>query len=36
MHDGAGLVDVGPEIIILSLMTLIFLTAGAYMFSWSR
>ena len=36
MHDGAGLIDVGPEIIILSLMTLGFLTAGASMFSWNR
>ena len=36
MHDGAGLLDVGPEIIILSLMTLAFLTLGASMFSWNK
>jgi hypothetical protein len=36
MHDSAGLIDVGPEIMILSLMTLGFLTLGAALFSWNR
>ena len=36
MHDGAGLLDVSLEIIILSLMTLAFLTVGAAMFSWNK
>jgi len=36
MHDGAGVMDVGPEITILSLMTLAFLTIGASMFSWNK
>ncbi len=36
MHDGAGLIDVGPEIIVLSLMTLGFLALGASLFSWNK
>ncbi len=36
MHDGAGLMDVGIEITILTLMTLAFLGLGAVMFSWNR
>ena len=36
MHDGAGLVDVSMEIIILTVMTLAFLTMGAAMFSWNK
>lgn len=36
MHDGAGLIDVGPQIIILATMTLCFLTAGALLFSWNQ
>jgi len=36
MHDGAGLLDVGPEIVILSAMTLAFLALGASMFSWNK
>jgi ABC-type polysaccharide/polyol phosphate export permease len=36
MHDAAGLIDVGPEIMILSLMTLGFLTLGAALFSWNK
>jgi ABC-type multidrug transport system permease subunit len=36
MHDGAGLIEVGPEIIVLSLMTLGFLTLGAALFSWNK
>ncbi len=36
MHDGAGLIEVGPEIIVLSLMTLGFLTLGASLFSWNK
>jgi ABC-type multidrug transport system permease subunit len=36
MHDAAGLIDVGPEIMILSLMTLGFLSLGAALFSWNK
>jgi ABC-2 type transport system permease protein len=36
MHDGAGLIDVGPQIMILSLMTLGFLALGAALFSWNK
>ncbi|MCK5419998.1 MAG: ABC transporter permease [Desulfobacterales bacterium] len=36
MHDGAGLIEVGPEIIVLTLMTLGFLTLGASLFSWNK
>jgi hypothetical protein len=36
MHDGAGLIDVVPQIMILSLMTLGFLTLGAALFSWNK
>jgi ABC-2 type transport system permease protein len=36
MHDGAGLLDVAPQIIVLALMTLGFLTLGAALFSWNK
>jgi hypothetical protein len=36
MHDAAGLIDVGPQIMILSLMTLAFLMLGAALFSWNK
>jgi hypothetical protein len=36
MHDGAGLIEVGPEIIILTLMTVGFLALGASLFSWNK
>ena len=36
MHDGAGLMEVGVEITILTLMTLGFLALGAGMFSWNK
>ncbi len=36
MHDGAGLMDVGIEITILTVMTLGFLSLGAGMFSWNK
>ncbi len=36
MHDGAGLTEIGPEMVILSLMTLGFLALGAALFSWNR
>jgi len=36
MHDGAGLEDVGFEIVILCVMTLAFLTVGAALFSWNK
>jgi ABC-type multidrug transport system permease subunit len=36
MHEGSELLDVSLELTVLSLMTLAFLTAGAYMFSWNK
>ena len=36
MHDGAGIMDVGIEITILTLMTLVFLSLGAGLFSWNK
>jgi len=36
MNDGATLIDVGFEIAILSLMTVLFLTVSALMFSWNK
>jgi ABC-type multidrug transport system permease subunit len=36
MHDGAGIVEVPPEIAILAGMTLLFLISGATLFSWTR
>jgi ABC-type multidrug transport system permease subunit len=36
MHDGAGLMDVGIEIAILTFMTLAFLVIGASLFSWNK
>ena len=36
MNDGAGLLDVGLELTVLALMTLVFLSIGASLFSWNR
>lgn len=36
MNDGAGILEIMPEIIVLTLMTLLFLSAGAALFSWSK
>lgn len=36
MNDGAGLADVSGQLIILSVMTLVFLMAGATAFSWNK
>ena len=36
MNDGAGLIEVGPELVVLALMTLGFLSIGASLFSWNR
>jgi ABC-type multidrug transport system permease subunit len=36
MNDGASLIDVGPEMIILLLFAGIFLAAGAALFSWNK
>jgi ABC-type multidrug transport system permease subunit len=36
MNDGAGLVDVGYEVTLLTLMTLVFLVVGAMLFSWNK
>lgn len=36
MNDGVGLIDVGPELAILSVMTLLFLITGASLFSWNK
>ena len=36
MNDGASLIDVTPELIILFFFTGIFLVAGAALFSWNK
>jgi len=36
MNDGAGLWDVMPELSILGVMTIVFLSIGAGLFSWTR
>ncbi len=36
MQEGAGLIDVGPQIAVLGVMTLCFLAAGSALFSWNR
>lgn len=36
MHDGASLIDVGPQIVVMAAMTLCFLGAGALLFSWNN
>jgi ABC-2 type transport system permease protein len=35
MNDGAGLIDIAPELAILTGMTLLFLIIGAWLFSWN-
>lgn len=36
MSDGAGLVAILPEITILSVMSIVFLAIGAFLFSWTK
>jgi ABC-2 type transport system permease protein len=36
MNDGAGILTIMPEIITLTVMTSLFLSMGAALFSWSR
>lgn len=36
MNEGAGLLEVAPEMVILLSMTLLFLLGGAALFSWNR
>ena len=36
MSDGAGLVAIGPEIAILTTMSVVFLAIGAFLFSWTK
>jgi hypothetical protein len=36
MNDGAGLADLLPEITVLLIMTGLFLSLGAFLFSWDR
>ena len=36
MNDGAGLIDVSGEMLVLGVMTLAFLAVGAALFSWTR
>lgn len=36
MNDGAGLVDIGYELTVLTVMTLAFLSIGATLFSWNK
>ncbi|WP_455204950.1 ABC transporter permease, partial [Kaarinaea lacus] len=34
MNDGAGLIDVGPQLLILLVMTVVFMLVGSLMFRW--
>jgi ABC-2 type transport system permease protein len=36
MNEGATLTDVAPQLTILALMTVVFLSIGAVLFSWTR
>ncbi len=36
MSDGAGLLAILPEITILSIMSVLFLSIGAFLFSWTK
>lgn len=36
MNDGAGLLELGPQLGALLLMTIVFLSIGAAMFSWNK
>ena len=36
MNEGAGILEIGPEMAVLSAMTLIFLVLGSWMFSWNE
>ena len=36
MNDGAQLMEVGPELLVLGLMTLVCLSLGAALFSWNH
>jgi ABC-type multidrug transport system permease subunit len=36
MNDGAGISEVMPELVILSGMTILFLSLGAWLFSWHK
>jgi ABC-type multidrug transport system permease subunit len=36
MHEGAGLIQISLELMVLSLMTLGFLALGAALFSWNK
>ena len=36
MNDGARIYEVGPELLVLAMMTLMFLGAGATLFRWNR
>jgi ABC-type multidrug transport system permease subunit len=36
MNDGASLIQVGPELITLMGMTVVFLSIGAGLFSWNK
>jgi len=36
MSDGAGLMDIMPEVTILTVMSIVFLAIGASLFSWTK
>lgn len=36
MNDGAGLVDISPELTVMAVITMICLAAGAALFSWNK
>jgi ABC-type multidrug transport system permease subunit len=36
MNDGANLFDIGPELLVLAGMIILFLSMGAFLFSWRK
>jgi ABC-type multidrug transport system permease subunit len=36
MNDGANLLEIGPELLVLGGMIIVFLSGGAYLFSWRK
>jgi hypothetical protein len=36
MNDGANLFDIGPELLVLAGMIMLFLSMGAFLFSWRK
>ena len=36
MNDGANLLDIGPDLLVLAGMIIVFLSLGASLFSWRK